>query len=435
MFRVFLPLIIGGLGCARSTPPPPAAPPAPPVTPVTGAEAAARLAPTLAAEAEIAVVGDIIPHGSVKRTATRANVTGPDGASTNFDGYGALFDAVRPILSEADLAFANMEFPVTVDSFRSEGSMVFNAPPVVLDALSDAGFDVVSFANNHTFDQGVRGFIETMARLDASPLDYLGAGPDCDTAMGGKIYEIDGIRIAFLAGTRLYNTYKPPSEGQCSFRIYEGKEVIRRAQAAREAGADIVLLSIHWGSEYKTQPHGFDVNIAHNILEGGVDGIIGHHPHVLQPLEVYETKDGRTTFVMYSLGNFLSGQGYSYRYGLHPLGQGNTRDGGILRFKVVQRDYGDGYIETGIADLRFEPIWVARRAEYPRTYPVVPRVEIARLSAEIEATEDPDARHALQRELGFYMDRRAHVGSIVGEQWLQELDPPQSALTPPADAE
>lgn len=427
MFRVFLPLIIGGPGCARSNLPP-AAPPAPPVTPVAGIEAAASLAPTLAAEAEIAVVGDIIMHGSVKRAATRSTVLGPDGASTNFDGYGALFDAVRPVLSEADLAFANMEFPVAPDSHRSEGSMVFNAPPVVLDALADAGFDVVSFANNHVFDQGTKGFIETMARLDASPLDYLGAGPDCDTAMNGKIYEIDGIKIAFLAGTRLYNTYKEPAPGRCSFRVHAGKEVIRRAQAAREAGADVVLLSLHWGGEYKTQPYGFDVKIAHDILEGGVDGIIGHHPHVLQPLEVYETKDGRTTFVIYSLGNFLSGQGYGYRHGLQPLDRGNTRDGGILRFKVVQRDYGDGHIETGIADLRLDPIWVIRQRDNPQTHPVVPRIEIARLTAEIEATEDPDARHALQRELGFYLDRREHVGSIVGEQWLQLLDPPPSAL-------
>lgn len=364
-------------------------------------------------------------HGSIKRAADTAAEVGPDGQSTNFNGYGALFEAVKPMVSEADLAFGNLEFPVAPDNNRGVASMVFNAPPDVLDALVDAGFDVVSFANNHVYDQGVPGFLETMARLDAVSLDYLGAGADCDAAKNGKVYEINGIRIAFLAGSRLYNTYSEPGPGRgCNFRVTDGAEAIARAQAAREAGADIVLLSMHWGVEYKTSPHRYDVEVAHRILEGGVDGIIGHHPHVLQPIEVRETEDGRTTFVIYSLGNFISGQGYQYRHGLHPLSVGNTRDGGMLRFKVVRKDYGDGHTQVALADLRFDPIWVIRQREAPRTYPVVARVEMDRLAREIAATEDRDARHRMQEQLALISARRAHAGDVVGALWLQPHELP-----------
>jgi len=422
MLAALYSMLLGG--CVRSTAP--TAPPPPQVTaPV--ATAADALTPTLAAEAEILVVGDIMMHGSVKRAADRAAAANEAGESTNFDGYAALFAAVKPVISEADLSFGNLEFPVAPDSFRSEGSMVFNAPPAVLDALADAGFDVVSFANNHVYDQGSKGHIETLGRIASSPLDYIGAGKDCEEAKNGRIYEINGIKIAFLAGSRLYNTYNEPSERYgCNFRITDGKEAVARAQAAKAAGADIVLMSIHWGVEYKTRPHPGDVKIAHRILEGGVDGIIGHHPHVLQPLEVRETEDGRTTFVIYSLGNFISGQGYQYRHGLHGMNVGNTRDGGLLRFKVVRRDYGDDHTEVGFADLRFDPIWVMRQRANPQTYPVVGRVEIDRLTAAIAAADDDAARHALQKELALVAARREHAGAVVGTDWLLPLDLPEA---------
>ncbi|MDG1479155.1 MAG: CapA family protein [Myxococcota bacterium] len=418
-----IPLLV--LGCAR----PPAAP-----MPLESASAdAARMMPVpqLVARAEIAAVGDIMMHGSVKLAAERAAVTGPDGQSTNFDGYGALFSEVKGALSSADLTFGNMEFPVAPDSVRATGSMVFNAPEPVLGALSDAGFDVVSFANNHVYDQGVAGFVETIERLESAPLDYLGAGMDCERAKAAKIYEINGIKIGFIAGSRLYNTYNEPRDGQgCSFKITDHKEVVARAAAARAAGAEVVLLSIHWGVEYRNAPHVWDVTLAHRILDGGVDGIIGHHPHVLQPVEVYEAADGRMTFVAYSLGNFISGQGYHYRHGLHHPHVGNTRDGAILRFSVVRKDYGDDVQRVELAELTVDPIWVNRHARgvHPQTQPVVGREAAEGLLPQIAAAEDAAG---LQEELGLLLERRAHAASILGAQWLYPME--AAPVVPPGE--
>ena len=411
-----------GLLVAMSCVRPPAAPP--PLEPSPVDATASLPVPRLVATARIAAVGDIMMHGSVKLAAERSDVAGPDGQSTNFNGYGALFDGVRGALSDADLAFGNMEFPVAPDSVRSTGSMVFNAPDPVLGAMADAGFDVVSFANNHVYDQGVAGFVETIERLEASPLEYLGAGMDCERAKRAQIFEINGIKIGFLAGSRLYNTYKEPAAGQgCSFKITDHRDVAEWAAKAREDGAEIVLLSIHWGVEYKNAPHVWDVDIAHKILESGVDGIIGHHPHVLQPVEVYETSDGRTTFVAYSLGNFISGQGYHYRHGLHHMHVGNTRDGAILRFSVVRKDYGEGVERVELAELTVDPIWVHRRTRgtNPQTYPVVGREAALSLTEQIKTAEEPVA---LQEELGLLVARRAHAGGILGEQWLYPMDLP-----------
>ncbi|MEL6346680.1 MAG: CapA family protein [Myxococcota bacterium] len=396
-------------GCAR----PPPAPPPLDVTPVTPVE---DVTPTLLADAEIVVVGDIMMHGSVKRAARRS------AEGDAFNGYGALFAQVKPALSQADLAFGNLEFPVAPDHHRSEGSMVFNAPPDVLNALADAGFDVVSFANNHVFDQGIPGFVETVERLEASPLDYLGAGLDCERAKAARIYDLNGIKVGFIAATRLYNGYFPPDHRQCSFHLTSPEEVFASAEAAREAGAEIVLLSVHWGQEYKTAPHKNEVELAHALLDGGIDAIIGHHPHVLQPLEVYETQDGRRTFVIYSLGNFISGQGYGYRHGLHHPNIGNTRDGGMLRFKVVRKGYGRDLSRVELADVRFDPLWVIRRREHPQTLPVVDRVQIQEITRQIGEAEDAAAAVALQRELEIYADRRLHAGRVVGSQWLLPLD-------------
>lgn len=407
------------LGCAR----PPAAPPTLEPGPVIDA-ARALPAPTLVAKVDLAAVGDIMMHGSIKKAAERSDVTGPDGVSTNHSGYGALFEEVSGALSGADLTFGNMEFPVAPDSVRSTGSMVFNAPTPVLGALSDAGFDVVSFANNHVYDQGIAGFVETIERLEASPLDYLGAGMDCERAKQAQIFEINGIKIGFLAGSRLYNTYNEPKDGQgCSFKITDHKEVVARAAEARQLGADVVLLSMHWGVEYKNTPHIWDVQLAHRILDGGVDGIIGHHPHVLQPVEIYEATDGRITFVAYSLGNFISGQGYNYRHGLHHPHVGNTRDGAILRFSVVRKDYGNDVQRVELAELTVDPIWVNRHARdvHPQTQPVVAREAALALVPLIEAAEEPTA---LKQDLGLLLERRAHAGSILGEDWLHPMELP-----------
>jgi len=430
------PLLTLALGCAEAVLARPAPTPATPLT-LTGPPTP-RPTPRAEELGRVSIVagGDVIPHPVIKDVAARANQRDAAGASANHEGWDALFADVQPALAGADLAFLNLETPVAPDHHKTLASKIFDAPPALLDALVASGVDVVSFANNHVYDQGRTGFVETLDRLAQTPLVQLGAGRTCADAAAPRLIQRNGLTLAFIGSTRLHNAHlnTEPDE-PCSF-VLDQAVVAKQAAAARAAGADAVILSVHWGVEYETTPRGWDVTLAHQILDGGVDVILGHHPHVLQPVEVYETKDGRTTFVAYSLGNFVSGQGLGYRYGIQPLDAGNTRDGALLRFEVVKTRGIDGITRSGLVNLSVEPIWSETGTRSCMREPGIPAyvrpvldgvaARAARAGAEGEA--DPSRKDALERCAVMYDARREHAGQTLGATWLLGGDEAAKAL-------
>lgn len=375
---------------------------------------------------EIAAVGDVLMHGAVKEAAEALDQKGDDGASVNHGGYGALFDGVREELSRADLAFANLETPVMAKPPRTPRPFVFNAPAVLIPALREAGVDVVSFANNHVYDQGREGFAQTLASLDEGGLPYLGAGATCEEARRGRVFEVNGVKVAMLGATRVYNDKPERRKGDpCSF-AFDEKAMLAEVAAAREAGADFVVASIHWGVEYVTAPRQEEIDLAHRLLDGGVDVILGHHPHVLQPVEVYEAADGRITAVAYSLGNFISNQSRTYAYGVQPDKMGNPRDGALLRFRAVKRQYPSGAVRTELADLAVEPLWTDNnglaRSRDPKLPPAIRVVaidrEVAALRAELAAGPTPERADEIARRIELLEARRRIAGAILGEDLL-----------------
>ena len=377
--------------------------------------------------AGLAAVGDFIPHGMLKQSAEHADEKGADGRSRNFSGYGAIFAAVKDELSGADLAFVNLETPIAPKTDKGSRPFVFNAPPAALAALKDAGVDLVSFANNHVYDQGRDGFAETLSELDASGLTYLGAGRSCADAARFRLVEVKGMKLAFLGATKLYNDRLNAGPGEpCSFELDE--EVVKReVAAARAAGAELVFLSVHWGVEYAVAPRQEEIDQAHRLLEAGVDAILGHHAHVLQPVEVYQAKDGRIGFVAYSLGNFVSNQSRTYAFGVNADKMGNSRDGVILRVKAVRKDYGGGVVRAELADLSVQPLWTENNAlerQRDPKLPIVIRVvandeAAAQVEEALGRTTDQAKRLALKKKLELYRKRRSIAGSILGEDLLR----------------
>lgn len=374
----------------------------------------------------IAAVGDVLMHGAVKDAAAAADRQGPDGRSVNHAGYATLFEGVRADLSAADLGFANLETPIAARPPHAARPFVFNAPAALLPALKDAGVDVVSFANNHVYDQGATGFAQTLEALDEAGLPYLGAGATCEAASRARAFEVQGVKVAFLGTTRLYNDLpRRKADEPCSFAFDEAA-VLREARAARDAGADFVVLSVHWGVEYVTTPRQEEVELAHRLLDGGVDVILGHHPHVLQPVEVYEAADGRVTAVAYSLGNFISNQSRTYAFGVHPERVGNTRDGALLKFRAVKRAYPSGAVRTELADLSVEPLWTdnnalarARDGKLPAEIRVVSTSrEAAAIRAQLAGAPPPPRAAELERRLLLLETRRRIAGTILGEDLL-----------------
>jgi poly-gamma-glutamate synthesis protein (capsule biosynthesis protein) len=312
-----------------------------------------------------AVAGDVIPHEAVRDAAKAA---GP-GA----DGWAALFSQVNDVFERADFGFVNMETPVAPEHTHGTKPFMFDAPVDLITALKMSGIRIVSFANNHVFDQGQAAFAETRQHLREQGMLFAGSGDTAASAWQPVIVEKNGIKVGFLGMTRWLNGNRNPSndaEPHVNFFPYPddnasaapGMDAAGVLEAVKQARAkcDFLVVSIHWGVEYAPAPKPVDVEMAHKMLDAGATVIVGHHPHVLQPVESYKTQDGRDALIFFSLGNFLSNQAREFRLGQADK-EGDPRDELIGEFSVVRKDYGPSGANSGVkvelANVGILPVW------------------------------------------------------------------------------
>jgi poly-gamma-glutamate capsule biosynthesis protein CapA/YwtB (metallophosphatase superfamily) len=313
------------------------------------------------AQVSFAVAGDVIPHEAVRQAAAAA---GP-GA----EGWGALFSGVSDVFKKADFGFVNLETPVAPAHSKGSKPFMFDAPIALLDALKANGIKIVSFANNHVMDQGWAGFTETREHLRDEGLLFAGSGDTAQQGWQPVFTEANGIKVGWLGMTRWLNGNRNPDKDDqphVNFFPYPGESggapgmdeagVIEAVKKAR-AQCDFLVVSIHWGVEYAAAPRPEDVEVAHKMLDAGTSVIVGHHPHVLQPVETYRTADGRNTVIFYSLGNFLSNQSRSYVDGLMPDKDGDPRDSMIGLFSAVRKDYGPAGVRVELGHVGVLPVW------------------------------------------------------------------------------
>ena len=286
---------------------------------------------------ELVFGGDIIPHGSVKRAAADHARRAEDGReSLNHGGWDAVFEPISGVLRAADLAVVNLETPVSGEAQAQTGPIVFDAPSTLPQALAAAGVDVVSLANNHAFDQHPAGLQATWGQLEEAGLRRIGAGASRDEAWEPLVLEKRGMRIGLLSLTRRLNRVLnplPPRTGpQVAFVPYMPRpgassvaEAVERVRAAARR-CDALIVSVHWGVEYSHTPKPEDRALARALLEAGALAVIGHHPHVLQPIEHYRTSSGRDTLIAFSLGNLVANQDWQYSSRSRSLTGGRRRD-------------------------------------------------------------------------------------------------------------
>ncbi len=213
--------------------------------------------------------------------------------------------AVRDVISGADLAIANFENPAP-NRFRYHTSgTTFTADPRLIDGLVNAGIDYVSIANNHIGDAGDNGILQTISNLRKRGLKYSGAGKDVTAARAPAMLEANGTTVAVLAFDAIdkgdYAGRKEPGSSALTLRRVE-----TGITAAREAGADVVIVFPHWGVEYRSKPFARQQELARQIIDAGADMIIGNHAHYAAAMEVYEGKP-----IWYALGNFVFDQTWS----------------------------------------------------------------------------------------------------------------------------
>lgn len=260
-------------------------------------------------EVRLSFVGDIDPWllQSVS-AATRARLARAtedcDAAFGNLEC--ALTDHPTPLASKAGAAV--LAGPTQVAPKARD--YLLKAPPAYAPLLKEAGFSILSLANNHSMDYGPSGLHDTLAALDEAGLDYCGAGPDLGKARAPRFLELNGTRVAFVAYSEiapLGSKATATAPGIAWIAYPPGRsEVVGSIRNAREAGADLVIVSLHWGKENSTEVEPYQRIFARHLIDSGADAIIGHHPHVLRAVESYR---GKT--IAYSLGNYLFSKGTS----------------------------------------------------------------------------------------------------------------------------
>ncbi|HSL77359.1 MAG TPA: CapA family protein, partial [Candidatus Limnocylindrales bacterium] len=213
--------------------------------------------------------------------------------------------AVRDVIEGADIAIANFENPAPNRWRWHTSKTVFTADPTLIDGLVDAGLDYVSIANNHIGDAGDNGILQTISNLKKRGLRYSGAGKDATAARKPAILDANGTKVGILAYDAIAPGYHAatgePGSAKLTF-----KNVQADIKKARKAGADVVIVFPHWGTEYKYSPFANQQRLARRILDAGADMIIGNHAHYAAAVEIYKGKP-----IWYALGNFVFDQTWS----------------------------------------------------------------------------------------------------------------------------
>lgn len=274
--------------------PPPEAPTAPIAIASSSAPKIARAASAATSSAvRLLFVGDIMPSRYVAQKMAR-------------NGRSYPFRDSAYLTRGADLAFANLESPVTPGRPIANSEMTFRTDPEVLPELGRAGFDVVSLANNHTPNWGEAGIRDTMRYLASSSIAFAGAGTTSQ-AYAPVFVDAGGMRVAIVAAN---DTDVVPTR-YCASATRTGTACVDLARIASvitdaRASADFVVFTMHAGVEYATSSSARQRQIARTAIDAGADAVIGHHPHVIQNEETYKGKP-----IFYSLGNFIFDQDLS----------------------------------------------------------------------------------------------------------------------------
>lgn len=269
-----------------------------------------------------------------------------DSSSKNYD-FSNVFKNIRKYTENADITIGNLETTFAGNSRGYTGYPTFNAPEILGQNLKDIGVDVLTTANNHCMDKGNSGLVSTLNFLDNYGIAHTGTARNENEQNTILIKDVNGIKIAFLSYTYGTNGITIPSDKPYSVNLIDKELIKKHIASAKEQNVDVICVSMHWGIEYKLKPNSTQKELANFLFDNGVDIILGSHPHVLEPMEKRTitlnddtTKDG---FVIYSLGNFVSGQIYA-----------NTKSTVILDIQITKNSEG----KISIDSVKYTPVYL-----------------------------------------------------------------------------
>ncbi len=216
-------------------------------------------------------------------------------------GFGKILGSLAPMVSSADLAICHMETPFAAPGDAWTGYPIFNAPPFLADAAAQLGYDSCSTASNHTIDYGWEGMVRTLDGLDRVGIKHAGSARSPAEATTPTIVQARGVKVGHLSYTFSFNGLPLPDDKPWSSNILDVDAILAEARRARDAGAEVVVLSLHWGTEYQNEADEGQIGLANELLASpDIDLVIGTHAHVVQPMQRIGTK-----WVAYGMGNIM----------------------------------------------------------------------------------------------------------------------------------
>lgn len=293
----------------------------------------------------IAAAGELLIHEAVAGAAAT-----PEGWD-----FSPMLASVAPILSSADLAICHVESPMSRNNSSLSYYPIFSVPNELATAISGAGFDTCSLASNHALDTGRNGVDGTLDALDAVNVRHAGMARSSREAEATTMISVNDVIVAHLSYTYAFNGGDAPAGEEYLSNLIDEGSILSAAAVAKAEGAEFVVVSLHWGTEYAAMPDVTQLDLGPRLLGSpSIDLVIGHGAHVIQPVAAVGGE-----YIVYGLGNFLSNQAPESCTGC-PAG---TQDGVILELTVTE----DGAGDFSVTDIAHTPTWVDRT-----TYEVVP---------------------------------------------------------------
>ncbi|UUU26442.1 CapA family protein [Streptomyces sp. DSM 40750] len=333
--------------------------------------------------------GDVLPHMSIIEKAYT------DAGGDGYD-FRPMLAGVKPVVSEADLAICHMETVYGADGNYS-GYPTFKSPPQVADGLAATGYDACSTASNHTLDDGAAGIHRTLDALDRAGVRHAGSARTAEEAQSPTLMRVRGAQVAHLAYTYGTNGIALPEDRPWAVNLIDRERIAADARAARQAGADVVVVSLHWGTEWQDAPDAQQLSLAEELTAAATDGrpdidlILGTHAHVPQ---AYEKVNG--TWVVYGMGDQIAGTMYNHSGTVDPRGNQGT----LARFTFAPATREGGR-------------WTVKKAEFVPQWFDVGSGRVVDLNSAIASGAGADVTSVRDRIRGVVLSRGAAQDGLV----------------------
>ncbi len=339
------------------------------------------------------VAGDVLCHNT--------NFWDAYDSKTDSYDFSYTFEDIKKYFDNADIAIGTLESNFAGKSVGYSNYPLFNAPEDLATDLKELGFDILATANNHCLDKGFSGMVSTLAELDKAGIKHMGTYATEETSKEYIVEDVNGIKMAFLNYTYGTNGIAIPNGKKYAVNLIDKEKIKSDLENVKQQSVDVICVNMHWGEEYRLKQNAEQEELADFLFKNGVDLILGSHTHCLEPMEKRTVKleDGteKECFVIYSLGNFMSGQKAD-----------NSRQSVILDIQLTKNGENK---KISIDKIEYTPIYMYNFYTTKSAH----RFKILDIEAEITKYENGDT--SIGRELyNTLKNELKGIYSIVGEE-------------------